>query len=448
MYNRRFVPNNMLGDIMNKSIWHESESFKKISSLNGDISTDVLIIGGGITGILTAFLLQNAGVDYILAEQNRICKGVTANTTAKITVGHGFCYQKILALRGIKTAKGYYLANQKAFQELSQLCSNIDCDYHIKNNYVYSSDFAKIEKELSALKKIGANAKFCEDLAIPIKNIGAVCLENQAEFNPFKFLSFISEDLKIFENTKVLELLGTTAVTEKGKIKAKRIVVATHFPIINKHGSYFLKLYQHRSYVLALKNAQNVEGMYVDEKDTGMSFRNQGDLLLLGGGGHRTGKQGGSYKQLREFARIHYPNAKEVASWATQDCITLDRVGYIGEYSANTENMYVATGFNKWGMTNAMCAAQILRDMLCEKENEFSPVFNPSRSILKPQLALNGFETVTNFLIPTTKRCPHLGCALKWNKYERSWDCACHGSRFSSDGKLLNGPATDGLENP
>lgn len=202
-------------------------------------------------------------------------------------------------------------------------------------------------------------------------------------------------------------------------------------------------MYQHRSYVIALENAQNVDGMYVDEDLKGLSFRNYGDLLLIGGGSHRTGKKGGAWAELEQFAKNHYPNSKIVSKWATQDCMTLDGLPYIGNYSKNTPNLFVATGYNKWGFTTAMAAAEILCDLVQEKQNEFADIFSPSRSILHPQLALNAVESFFNLITPTTPRCPHLGCALKYNKYEHTWDCPCHGSRFEKDGKLIDGPATD-----
>lgn len=217
--------------------------------------------------------------------------------------------------------------------------------------------------------------------------------------------------------------------------------MATHFPFINKHGSYFLKLYQHRSYVIALKNAQNIDGMYVDENRKGMSFRNYGKMLLLGGGGHRTGKQGGNWCELRAFAKTVYPKAREECFWAAQDCISLDGVPYIGQYSKRTPNFYVVGGFNKWGMTSAMVSAMILSDLVLGKQNDFAEVFNPSRNILKPQLFLNGFEATKNLLTVSEHRCPHLGCALKWNRVENSWDCPCHGSRFSENGEVIDNPA-------
>ena len=275
---------------------------------------------------------------------------------------------------------------------------------------------------------------------------GAIRFPKQAQFQPLKFLASVANGLNIYEHTTVRELIGTTAVTDHGKVRAKRIIVATHFPFLNKHGAYFLKLYQHRSYVIALKNAPDMNGMYVDEAQNGMSFRNANGLLLLGGGGHRTGKAGGNWTELRDFTKRCYPDATEKYHWATQDCMTLDGVPYIGRYGAHTEELYVATGFNKWGMTSSMVAAMLLTDEMCGKQSPYADVFSPSRSILRPQLAVNAFEAVVHLLTPTPKRCPHLGCALKWNELEHTWDCPCHGSRFTKDGRLIDNPATGGLK--
>jgi len=186
--------------------------------------------------------------------------------------------------------------------------------------------------------------------------------------------------------------------------------------------------------------------MYVDECLQGLSFRNYGDILLLGGGSHRTGKKGGGFGELRDFAKRHLGPVKIIAEWATQDCMTLDNIAYIGRYSKNTPDIFVATGFNKWGMTTALVAANVLCDMITGEQNEAQELFSPNRSILHPQLAVNTFETTLNLITPTAPRCPHLGCALKWNREEHSWDCSCHGSRFDKNGKILNNPATDDLK--
>ena len=429
-----------------QSIWGATVQKPKFPALEKDINTDVLIIGGGIVGLLTAYKLQQAGVDYVLVEADNICSGITKNTTAKITSQHGLIYNSIYNKYGLEYAKLYLEANENALREFKHMTRNIDCDFKECDAIVYSLDNTKkIKDELATLKSIGYPAKYYETLDIPFPIAGAVCFPNQAQFHPLKFLYELSNDLNIFENTKVCELIGLTPITNYGKISAKKIIVTTHFPFLNKHGLYPLKLYQHRSYVIALENAQKVDGMYVDEAKNGLSFRNYQDMLLLGGGSHRTGKPGGAWQELEDFARRYYPKATVKYRWATQDCMSLDHIPYIGPYSKNTEGLYVATGFNKWGMTSSMVAAKILCDMVQGKSNPYASVFDPSRSILHPQLAINGIESTINLLTPTVKRCPHLGCALKWNKIEHTWDCPCHGSRFTADGKLIDNPATGNL---
>ena len=424
------------------SIWSETARLPQFPPLQENIHTDVLIIGGGMAGLLCAYRLHTAGVDYILCEANTISTGITKNTTAKITSQHGLIYHKL----GTEKAKLYLEANQKALNEYRRLCADIDCDYSEQNSYVYSiNDLKKLQKELSALKKLNFPASYQKPLSLPISTVGAVKFPGQAQFHPLKFLAAIAKDLRIYEHTPIRELAPHTAKTDNATITAKKIIIATHFPILNKHGSYFIKMYQHRSYCLALENTGHVGGMYVDESKTGLSFRDHGDLLILGGGSHRTGKQGGNWAELEAFASRHYPNAKIRYRWATQDCMTLDGIPYIGQYSARTPDLYVATGFNKWGMTSSMVAADILTDLISGRENPYATLFSPSRSILHPQLAVNGFEAVKNLLTFTTKRCPHLGCALKWNPVEHTWDCPCHGSRFEENGTLIDNPATGDL---
>ncbi len=430
-----------------QSVWSVDSQIPAFDRLEGDVDTDVLIIGGGLAGILCAYMLHQAGVDCILAEADRLCSGITKNTTAKITSQHGLIYDKIRRESGLEKAGLYLQANEEALESYKKLCRDIDCDFEIKDSFVYSlKDTKCLEKELSTLEKIGFDAGFTDKLPLPFPVAGAIRFKEQAQFNPLKFVSHISKGLPIFEHTKIKELIKNTAVTDGGRITAKKIVVATHFPFINKHGSYFIKMYQHRSYVIALKNAANVDGMYIDEDSKGLSFRNFSDLLLMGGDAHKTGKSGGSWQELSRLTKLYYPNARELYRWATQDCMTLDGLPYVGRYSKTTPHMLVATGFNKWGMTSSMAAATIIRDMILEKDNPYTEVFSPSRTILRPQLAVNGLNAVVNLITPSSKRCPHLGCALKWNKYEHSWDCPCHGSRFSERGELIDNPATADLK--
>lgn len=266
--------------------------------------------------------------------------------------------------------------------------------------------------------------------------------------NPMKLAAQLAKGLRIYENTKALSFAGNQVQTASGTITAQKIIVATHFPMLNKHGAYFLKLYQQRSYVIALENAKQPEGMYLDCADNGLSLRSAGRYLLLGGGGHRTGKQGLNWSLPEAVAAQYYPDAKILARWATQDCMTLDGMPYIGRYSSATPDLYVATGFQKWGMSTSMAAASILADLIQNRENPYSSLFSPQRSMMHKQLLVNGLEATANLLLPTKPRCPHLGCALHWNEAERSWDCSCHGSRFDEKGKVLNKPATDDMKHP
>ncbi len=431
-----------------KSLWESNSLLPSFGQLRGDKKTDVLIIGGGAAGLLTAYFLEKSGVDYILVEKEKICGGVTKNTTAKITFQHGLIYSRLLKSAGVENTALYLESNRSALEKYKEISTDIDCDFEVKDNFVYSVDSPeKLKKEMEALNKIGYAAEFIEKINLPVQNVGAVCFPNQAQFNPLKFFGGISNNLNIYENTFVREMQGNTAVTDYGKISADKVIVTTHFPFINKQGSYFIKLYQHRSYVVALENAADVDGMYVDENKKGLSFRNYGDLLLLGGGSHRTGKKGGDWAELRAFANEKFPVAKEKFFWATQDCMTLDGIPYIGKYSKSTSDLYVACGFNKWGMTGAMVSAMLLNDMIIGKCNDYAGIYNPSRSVIHPQLICNGFESAVNLLSFSKKRCPHLGCALKWNKAEHSWDCPCHGSRFSGSGKLLDNPANGDMNN-
>lgn len=347
-----------------ESLWEQTWEKPHFPALDRDRDTDVLIIGGGMADILCAYFLHCASIPYLLVEAETICSGITKNTTAKITSQHGLIYHKLVSRLGLERAGQYLAANEAALQKYREMCRLIDCGFEEKVAFLYSlNDRGRIERELSALDKLGFPAEWADNLPLPFPIAGAVRFPGQAQFHPLQFVSRIASGLHICEHTRVRELTGNTAVTDHGRIRAGKVLVTTHFPFVTKHGGYFLKLYQQRSYVIALNYAQDVDGMYLDEAKTGLSFRNYNDLLLIGGG-HRTGKPGSGWQELERFARSQYPGAQEVCRWATQDCMSLDGVPYIGRYSAATPDWYVATGFNKWGMTSSMVAAMILTDLV------------------------------------------------------------------------------------
>ncbi|WMJ23849.1 FAD-dependent oxidoreductase [Paludicola sp. MB14-C6] len=475
-----------------QSIWSLETEFTKRKSLEQDISVDVAVIGAGMAGLLTAYLLKEKGVQVAVIEANTIASGQTKNTTAKITAQHNLIYNKLIIDVGERKARQYAVANQLAVEKYANLIqrNGIDCNFERKSAYVYSMDNNKLLKEeLRAMQMLDLDAEFVERTTLPFPIKGAIKLSHQAQFNPLKFLKPITEELTIYEHTIVHEVKENTIITNHGKVKAEHIVFATHFPFVNVPGFYFARMHQQRSYVVAFENCDKLDGMYIDEADGGYSFRNYGNLLLVGGAGHRTGEngEGGAYEQIREQAKQWFPNAIERYHWSAQDCMTLDGVPYIGHFAPLEKNWYVATGFNKWGMTSSMVSAMIISDMIVGQNTKFAEVFSPQRFVVSASIktlledgmkAVSGLSTQA-LLIPKTHfdelpnghggvveyngmkvgvyknekgeafvvstRCPHLGCQLEWNPDEKTWDCPCHGSRFDFKGNLINNPSTTNL---
>lgn len=423
------------------SLWSHTTQRQKAAPLDGDRSTDVLVIGGGLAGVLTAHALKRRGIPSLLVEAQAIGSGATHNTTAKITAQHGLIYDALIRKFGVEKAGLYYQANRNAVARFRELAMECPCDFEPTTAYTYVCDDAKkLEREHEAYQKLGIRGEVRKALPFPIPALGAIGMPDQAQFHPLKLLYALADELEICESTFVERLDGMRAVTKHGSITAKHIVLATHFPLVNIPGGYFLKLYQHRSYVIALQNAARLDGVYVDDRKDGFSFRNHGEFLLIGGGDHRTGKSGGGWQVIRDFAQSAYPDARETYAWAAQDCMSLDGMPYIGALTKSMPHVFVASGFNKWGMTGSMVAAQVLADRIACGKSDLDELFSPQRSILRPQLALNGLDATVG-LLSLGKRCPHMGCALHWNETERSWDCHCHGSRFDESGRLLDNPA-------
>ena len=476
-----------------KSIWYIDSHLPKFNALNKDVNTKVCVIGGGLCGLLTAYLLTKQGVDCVLIESNTIASGVTPNTSAKITCQHGLIYDKIITQFNLEKAQQYAKANLDALNMYHHVIrdENIECSFETIPTYLYTTeDNNLLEKELTAMEAAGLRGSLTTKTTLPFVVKSALKLEEQAQFNPLAFLSSIAPLLPIYEQTKALTIEQNTVTTPHGKVRADYIIMTTHFPFINAPGYYFMRMHQERSYVTALKGGSALDGAYLGIDDISYSFRTYKDMIILGGCAHRTGEneQGGNYEKLKNKAIEFYPHHKQVCSWATQDCMTHDGVPYIGKYSSGIDNLYVATGFNKWGMTSSMAAAMILSDMVIGKENLSQEVFSPQRSNLMAsakKLAIDGIEAVSglikqNLYIPSANlsevalghggiieyngekvgvykksdhevylvstKCPHLGCQLTWNPDDLSWDCPCHGSRFDYKGKILNNPSQKGLD--
>ncbi len=421
------------------------------------ITWDVIVIGAGMAGLLTACYLQERGKMVLVLEADTIASGQTERTTAKITSQHGIKYSTLIKSVGTETARGYALTNERAIREYANLVKerNINCDFEWKTSYLYSvsgSDALEAEKKAALAVGIDVVSKSSGELPFPVESI--LGFPGQAQFSPLKFLKSISQGLYIIEHCRVQEIKEHLVFTERKVFTADKIVVATHYPIMDIPGYYFLRQHQERSYVLALSGCRKVENMYYGVDKHGLSFRQAGEYLLLGGGSHRTGekKRYCGYTYLEEMARKYYPNCRIEAKWATQDCMPHDGIPFIGKYSIFTPNVYVITGLQKWGMTSSMVAAMILRDELCGEENPYSKVFSPQRLHVKA-----GFGNFVTDAFVSTKglikgalgdkpRCAHMGCELVWNQEEKSWDCPCHGSRFNKEGEVIDNPSVKDIE--
>ncbi|MCL2051507.1 MAG: FAD-dependent oxidoreductase [Lachnospiraceae bacterium] len=418
---------------------------EEIVRLDLNKKTDVLIVGGGICGILLAYRLKEIGISTIIAEAKTILSGTSGNTTAKITAQHGLIYSDIIKHYGAEKARMYYDANTKAIKDFRALASKFPCDLETKDAYIYSTDNrAKIEREADALRKINLNARIADEVPIPLNIKAAIVMENQAQFNPLKFLYAMAENLEIYEHTLIKRIESGKAITNNGNIiTAKYIVLATHYPLLNIPGLYFMKLYQHRSYVYALENAPNVNGMYLDEKDNGLSFRNYQDLLFVGGGSHKTGakKQSKNYHDLRLKVRELFPHSNINCHWAAQDVMSLDKIPYAGKFSPRKYHLFVATGFNKWGMTGSMAAADVIKNLIAYGKSDYEELYSPQRSMFTKQLGTNLKSAALGLFKIGGPRCPHMGCKLVFNRIERTWDCPCHGSRFGKHGNIIDNPA-------
>lgn len=425
---------------------------------------DVVVIGAGMAGILTAYFLQKQGKKVLIVEAKTIASGQTERTTAKITSQHGLKYAGLIRNIGEEKAKLYARANEQAIAQYARLVKElkIDCHFERVDAYLYSATQDEILKEeAKAAEKLGIHAEFTMDTELPFEVKGAVRFENQAQFFPLEFIKTICEELNILEHTMVTEIKDNWVITDKGILTADDIVVASHYPIRNVPGFYFARQHQERSYVLALEGTEPIKNMYYGIDEDALSFRQAGEYLLLGGSGHRTGyaygKRGktkgiceGAFKHLEQEAKRYYPQAKVVTSWSAQDCMTHDGLPFIGKYSVFTSHLYVATGFQKWGMSTSMVAAKVLCDEICGRENPYETLFTPQRLMLrvggKAFLKDAGISVIglTKGMF-RKKTCTHLGCALVWNEETKSWDCPCHGSRFDEAGNVLNNPAEKDL---
>lgn len=491
------------------SYWKDHKSPHSFGPLNSDMSVDVTVVGGGITGIVTAWKLAREGKKVALIEAKKLTDGTTGFTTAKVTAQHGLFYHKLIRTFGEEYARLYYEANMEAVDFLKKTADalSIKCDLAAQSAYVYTASKEMqgvFEKEAEAYQALGINGGLAGDEAkeqVPFPVEEAIVMRNQAQYHPVKFLEALVEDMAgsvhIFENTRAETIDGNTVKTAEGHfISSQHIVAASHFPFNDFDHFYFAKLQVMRSYVIGVKSSQPAsEGMYISQETPSRSIRytpmpDGEKLLLIGGESHHTGRNKKDtqdyYKELAEFASRYYDSDNVLYRWSAQDLLTLDGVPYIGR---SHDNIYVATGYAKWGMTSGLTAANLISDLILERGSRFADVFDPKRSKVKPKdtakfvlqnaavakelvsgkvkkpvKIMNDLETEEGGVVEWNGQkagaykdqggtchvvditCTHMGCETSWNAAERSWDCPCHGSRFSYDGEVLEGPAVKPLK--
>ncbi|HQD91573.1 MAG TPA: FAD-dependent oxidoreductase [Syntrophomonadaceae bacterium] len=492
------------------SFWMDSTKINNYPQLKEDLKVDIAIVGGGIVGITTAYLLKQAGVSVVVLDADRILQGTTAHTTSKLTSQHAIIYSKIKSQMSEELAGLYAEANQYAIDMVEKIMQekSIQCDFVRLPAYTYTQSdqyVGQIEDEIDTARSLGIEASFQQDIPLPFPVKAAMRFENQAQFHCLKFLKELARDIPgqgshIFEQTKAVNIQEgnpLTVVTEPGhQIKANQIVIASHFPFFDGGGFYFSRIYLERSYVVAATIKEEFpEAHFISAEDPGRSLRytpsKYGRLVLFGGEHHKTGHGTDTnkhYKNLLDFANQHYQIDKIYYRWSTHDCVTIDGVPYVGNLTARSPNIYVATGFGKWGMSNGIASAKILSDLIITGDNPWAQVYSPSRfitsgSALKTFVGINisvAEKYITGKLEPgdTDKNiekgearvididghrigayrdaqgtlhmvdttCTHLGCELAWNDAEKSWDCPCHGSRFTYEGEIVEGPAINKLQ--
>lgn len=493
-----------------RSYWRENIQFPTFSALQDDIKADVAIVGAGLTGITAAYLLAKEGKHVALIEADTVLNGTTGHTSAKITAQHGIIYDELIKNAGKNNARLYYEANANALEFMTDTIDEleIDCDYQKQDAYIYATTAMakdKIMNEASAYQKLGIPGTTVDELPIPLAIKKGLMMPDQAQFHPLKYTKKLMDEVirlngKIYEHTTAVNVEtgdNPTVLTRNNcRIQAEYILQCTHFPFYEGYGLYSTRIYAERSYILAAKPRKPFPGgMYISADDDTRSLRSiridDEDMILIVGAGHKTGQGKNTmeyYRTLESFGEQTFGIESIPFRWSAQDLTSVDKIPYVGPLTTENPTILIATGYRKWGMTNSTAAALLLRDVILERKNNYKQVYMPSRfhpnpsiknflkensnvaaQLIKGKLGAahtdaddlepneGAITTIKGqrkgifknengdvFTVDTT--CTHVGCEVNWNQAEKTWDCPCHGSRFSYTGEVIEGPAEKPLK--
>ena len=492
-----------------ESFWIDSTaetSFPKMQN----VTVDVAIVGAGITGITAAYLLKKAGKTVALVEGQKIANSASGHTTAKVTSLHQLIYATLIDRHGEDKARLYGESNQAGVEFVASTveAEGIDCDFQRNDTYSFAEDeknLDKIQKEYDAAVKLGLPAEFVTETTLPFDIAGAIKFTNQAQFHVRKYLLHLANTIPgegsyIFEDSRVQTVDEGTPCTVHANgttLQATDVLLTTHLPIVDT-GLFFAKTYPQRSYIIGAKISEEKapQGMYIGVGKNYHSIRTTptedgGLLLLVGGGGHKVGEKSAteeSYQELDRYLHSHFGIDKVDYRWSSQDYESFDKLPYIGKLTPANDHIYVATGYSLWGMSKGTMAGMLLADLVRGIDNPWADLYDSLRATpfvttesIKNNLdvgkhwvvdrlkgiekwstddvepgegkiiTLNGekvgvYKDEAGKVTAVNATCPHLACIVNWNSAEKSWDCPCHGGRFTCEGKVIQGPAVKDLE--
>jgi glycine/D-amino acid oxidase-like deaminating enzyme/nitrite reductase/ring-hydroxylating ferredoxin subunit len=493
-----------------QSFWIASTLQSNYPQLTEDIQVDVAVIGAGLAGITAAALLKKAGKTVAVLEAERIAKGASGCTTAKITSLHQLKYATLVKEIGENKARLYGESNQAAVEQIANIVRDeqIDCDFERRDAYTFadtSSTLENVEAEAKAAQLLGLPATYVTETSLPFDILGAVKFSNQAQFHPRKYILALAEKIKgegssVFEETRVETVEGESPCRVRVKdgptVTAQDVIVTTNLPILDK-GLFFAKSYPKRSYLIGayIDPTKAPDGMFIGTGENYRSIRTTPTddgrtLLLVGGEGHKVGNADDTqqrFERLSDYARTHFDINTIDYYWSSQDVVSFDKLPYVGHLTPLNNHTYVATGFSLWGMSNATLSAMILTDLILGQPNPWAELYDATRPtpfltenslrnnldvgtrwvgdrfkglfdsadevspgegklITSGILKVAAYRDESGTLHQVSAVCPHLGCIVAWNAAEKSWDCPCHGSRFDTDGHILHGPAVKALK--